>query len=135
LDIFDQSVMTSSSITRARARTASTRPATACGPTALALADGSCDVVIVAFTAHEIRDDDARNRFFLELRRALRPRGTILIVEHLRDAMNLLAFGPGCLHFLPRREWLRLAAQANLAVASEARITPWVMALTLEKGT
>jgi len=75
----------------------------------------------------------AREAFFDELRRSLRPGGKVLIVEHLRDFVNFLAFGPGYLHFVARREWPRLASHANLAIASETRITPWVMALTLER--
>lgn len=133
LDIFDPTVMTSPSIERARERTGSEKPATPCSPTALPLADEACDAIVVAFTAHEIRDDRARERFFGELHRALRPGGKALIVEHLRDLANLVAFGPGFVHFVPRREWLRLATRARLDVASETRITPWVMALTLKR--
>lgn len=132
LDIFDPKVMSSPSIHRARRVTAS-RAATPSPPTALALADASCAAIVVAFTAHEIRQVDARERFFGELRRALRPGGRALLVEHVRDPANFLAFGPGFFHFLPRREWLRLAARAGLRVADERRITPWVMALTLER--
>jgi SAM-dependent methyltransferase len=133
LDIFDPAVMTSPSIHRARVRTLSARPATPSSPTALALDDEACDAVVVAFTAHEIRSQPARERFFDELRRSLRRGGRVLIVEHLRDAANFLAFGPGYLHFVPRREWMRLARHAGLEVAAEARITPWVMALVLER--
>jgi SAM-dependent methyltransferase len=133
LDIFDPAVMTSPSITRARRRTAPTSPATPCRPTALPLADGACDAVVVAFTAHEIRDRSAREAFFGELRRCLRPGGKVLLVEHLRDFANFLAFGPGALHFVARREWLGLASNAGLEVASERRVTPFVMALTLRR--
>jgi len=133
LDIFDPEVMTSPSITRARRRTPSAKHALPCSPTALALKDEGCDVIVVAFTAHEIRDQAAREAFFHELRRSLHPGGKVLIVEHLRDLVNFLAFGPGFLHFVARREWLRLASHADLAIASETRITPWVMALTLER--
>jgi ubiquinone/menaquinone biosynthesis C-methylase UbiE len=134
LDIFDQTFMTASSISRARRRTAQAHAAIACSPTALVLADQSCDAVVVAFTAHEIRDPRARERFFEELTRVLRPGGKLVLVEHLRDLANLLAFGPGFLHFLPRHEWLRLASHATLSIASEMRITPWVMALALERS-
>jgi SAM-dependent methyltransferase len=133
LDIFDPAFMTAPSISRARHRTAPAHAAVSCSPTALVLADGSCDAVVVAFTAHEIRDRRARERFFEELTRILRPGGKVVIVEHLRDLANLLAFGPGFFHFLPRREWLRLASHVPLSVASELRITPWVMALALER--
>jgi SAM-dependent methyltransferase len=134
LDIFDPHVMTSSSVMRARVHTPPARQASSCPPIALALADAGCDAIVVAFTAHEIRDRSAREAFFCEVRRALRPGGKVLIVEHLRDFANFVAFGPGYLHFVSRREWLRLASQAELAVASETRITPWVMALTLERS-
>jgi hypothetical protein len=133
LDVFDQSLMNSPSIHRARAYTAPANPAVSCSPTALRLQDQACDAVVVAFTAHEIRNRLARERFFDELRRCLRPGGRIVLVEHLRDFMNFLAFGPGCLHFLRRKEWLRLAANSNLTIANETRVTPWVMALSLER--
>jgi SAM-dependent methyltransferase len=134
LDIFDPTLMTAASISRARRRTARAHAPTACSPMALELVDKSCDAIVVAFTAHEIRDPHARERFFEELARALRPGGKLVLVEHLRDLANLLAFGPGFLHFLPKREWLRLASHASLTVAGEMRITPWVMALALERS-
>jgi hypothetical protein len=134
LDIFDPRFMTASSIRRARERTATARGSSPCSPTALALADEACDTVVIAFTAHEIRDRAARERFFEEIRRCLKPGGRALVVEHLRDLANFVAFGPGFLHFLPRREWLRLARHAGLTVEGESRITPWVMALTLERA-
>ncbi len=133
LDIFDERYMTAPSIKRARERTAREHPATPSSPVALSLADGACDAVIVAFTAHEIRDAAAREKFFDEVRRALRPGGRAVLVEHVRDWANFLAFGPGFLHFLPRREWLRLAEHSQLAIASERRVTPFVMVLSLEK--
>jgi SAM-dependent methyltransferase len=133
LDIFDAQCMTSPSIVRARTRTPRAHLATPCRPTALSLGDAACDAVVVAFTAHEIRDRSVREQFFEELRRAVRPGGRVLVVEHLRDVANFAAFGPGFLHFLPQNEWRRLAAHARLTVASETRITPWVMALALER--
>jgi SAM-dependent methyltransferase len=133
LDIFDPTLMTAPSISRARGRAAPRQGTVPCHPTALALKDETCDAVVVAFTAHEVRDRRARERFFDELRRAIRPGGRVVLLEHVRDVANFLAFGPGCLHFQPRREWLRLAARSHLQVAVERRVTPFVMALSLER--
>lgn len=135
LDIFDSSLMTSGSIERARGRTAPAKAALPCSPTSLPLEGDACDAIIVAFVAHEIRDQNARECFFGELRRCVRPGGRVVLVEHLRDVNNFLAFGPGWLHFQPRSEWLRLAARADLTIASEIRVTPWIMALSLERTT
>ena len=133
LDIFDAELMTSPSIARARTRTPPVHAVVPCKATALPLADASCDAIVVAFTAHEIRDDKAREAFFSELRRALKPEGRALVVEHLRDLPNFMAFGPGFLHFVARTEWRRLVALARLDVVREARVTPWVMALTVSR--
>jgi SAM-dependent methyltransferase len=139
LDIFDDAIMTPS-IARARRLEESglvvtkTHESVRCSPRALALGDDSCDVVIVAFTAHEIRDSRVREQFFAELHRVLRLGGRVILVEHLRDAANFVAFGPGFVHFLPRIEWIRLAEHASLARVAEVRVTPWVMALALEKS-
>lgn len=133
LDIFDSSVMKAGSISRARRRTPRVEAATASKPSALAVATASCDAAVVAFSAHEIHPARAREEFFAELHRAVTPGGKLLLVEHVRDLANFLAFGPGVLHFLPRAEWLRLAAHAGLRPVLERRITPFVMALVLEK--
>jgi SAM-dependent methyltransferase len=134
VDIFDGSRMPAGSIRRARARTPRTRAAIASPPTALATRDASCDAVVVAFTAHELRDASTRERFFHELFRTLRPRGRVLLVEHVRDAANCAVYGPGAFHFLPRAEWLRVARVAGFHVAAERRVTPFVVALALEKA-
>lgn len=134
LDVYDGTTVRAPSVERARTLTPRSHAATRCPATALALPDASCDVVGVVFTAHEIRDAGAREQFFLDVKRALRGGGRLLLVEHLRDAANFLAFGPGFLHFQPRAEWLRLAGAADFRIAAETRVTPWVMALALEKA-
>jgi hypothetical protein len=133
VDIYDGELVRAPSVRRARALTPRRHAAVAARATALPLADESCDLVAVIFTAHEIRDPRARAAFFGELRRVLSRRGRALLVEHLRDAANFLAFGPGFLHFCARREWLAQAERAGLHVAVETRVTPWVMALALER--
>lgn len=134
LDVYDGVAVHAPSVERARSLTPRAHEATRCLPTALSLGEASCDLVAVVFTAHEVRDVAMREAFFLELARCLRDGGRVLLVEHLRDFPNFCAFGPGFFHFLPRAEWLRLARTARLRVVREARVTPWVLALVLEKA-
>jgi SAM-dependent methyltransferase len=134
LDVYDGRIVGRGSVRRARSTTPRKHAAQPCSALALPLGDATCELACVVFTAHEVQLPTDRVRFFEELRRVLAPRGRVLVVEHLRDVPNFLAFGPGFLHFHPRREWLRVAKAANLAVTKTAKVTPWVTALLLEKA-
>lgn len=133
-DIYRPAVMTEPSIARARRGPPSAVPATVVDFRNLPAANGTINTVFLIFAAHEIRSPKAREAFFRELSRILRPDGNVLLVEHLRDWKNFLAYGPGFLHFLARREWLRLAAIAGFGVADEFAITPFVRVLHLLKS-
>ncbi len=130
-EIYDPAAMTESSIARARRLTSCDGPAAHADFRRLPLQDCACDTIFVIFTAHELRSAQARLRFFKELRRVLKPQGHLLLVEHLRDWKNLLAFGPGFLHFYPRREWVLLANEAEFAIAKEFNMTPFVKVFLL----
>ena len=133
-DIYDPAVMSQRSIDRARqVKTAATRAARV-ELSSLPAARETLDAAFVIFAAHEIRSSGAREQFFLEVHRILKPGGGVLLVEHLRDWKNFLAFGPGFFHFLPRREWLRLASRAGFCVTRNFTITPFVKILVLTKS-
>lgn len=134
LDIYDPAQMTEPAIKRARQLTPAELPSTPADFRALPRASQSCDVVFVLFAAHELRADAARQLFFRELHRVLRPRGNVIVVEHLRDVPNVLAFGPGAWHFLARRVWLYTADATNFVVTREQQLTPFVRAFCLSKA-
>lgn len=108
-------------------------PSAAAPLDALPLGGASQDLAVLAFAAHEVRDHATRVRLCAELARCLAPDGTLLVVEHLRDPWNLLAYGPGGFHFLSRRTWLRTFAAAGLAVVGETSLTPWVRRFELRR--
>ena len=125
LDLYNPAVMTEPAVTRARQQKADVATI-AVQPDSLPVEDGWGEVVVVMLAAHEIRDDQKRERFFQELWRVVSPEGNVIVVEHLRDLAAALAFGPGILHFFPRGEWLRLGRRVGLELERERRITPFV---------
>ena len=90
------------------------------------IADASADVVFGLLAIHELRSEAERMTWFGEARRCLRSGGRIVLVEHTRDLANLLAFGPGFLHFHSRASWCRCWQHAGFHSLDEFRITPWV---------
>jgi SAM-dependent methyltransferase len=133
VDLYDPAVMTEGSVRRARRRVPPPPHAVPGRPDALPVPPAMADAVFLVFAAHELRQARARERLFAECARALRPGGRLVLVEHLRDGANRAVFGPGAWHFLPRAEWLRLAAHAGLRPAVERRVAGLVTAFAFAK--
>ena len=134
VDIFDDREMTEPSIARARLLHPSQTQAVQGKLDALPLPDRSCDSLFLLLAAHEIRQPERREKFFKECARVLSDSGQLLLVEHLRDWKNFVAFGPGFLHFHSKREWLRLAYKADLKVEREDQLTPFVRCFLFGKA-
>jgi SAM-dependent methyltransferase len=130
-DLYSPAVMTEPAVTRARRQNVDS--AIAVQPDALPIEDGWAQLVVVTLAAHEIRDGRQRKCFFRELRRVVAEEGKVIVVEHLRDLAAALAFGPGILHFFPRREWMRLGRLVGLEVERERRITPFIRAFVYRR--
>ena len=128
LDIYDPAEMPEPSIARARREARSMLASVNADFRQLPLETGSADLVTVIFVAHELRRPASKEAFFHEASRVLQPGGRLLLVEHLRDAWNLAAFGPGAFHFFPRREWLRVAGATGFQLGEEFSRTIFVRA-------
>lgn len=114
----------SASLRRARATAAASGDAVT--TPVLPLAEGEADLVLAVFALHELRQPTLRVALCREMRRVLAPAGRMVVVEHLRDGWNVLAYGPGSLHFLSRRTWMATFAAAGLQLEAETTLTPWV---------
>ena len=131
VDFYDPARHTEVSIRRARRAyppPAGTLPAST---QALPLPDHAADATLAFLAAHEIRDPAERAAFFREIRRVTRAGGPVVVVEHLRDTANLLAYTVGFFHFHSRRAWLATFRAAGLHVTQEIKITPFISAFIL----
>ena len=131
IDFYDPARHTEVSIARARRAyppPAGTLPARTC---ALPLPDHAADATLAFLAAHEIRDAAERAAFFREIRRVTRAGGPVVVVEHLRDAANFLAYTVGFFHFHSRRTWLATFQAAGLHVTQEIKLTPFISAFIL----
>ena len=131
LDHFDAVRMTEPSIRRARRMfppVGGTLPAVF---NRWPVASESADVVFGLLAIHELRSEADRSAWFAEARRSLRPGGRIVLVEHVRDLANLLAFGPGFLHFHSLASWRRCWEHAGLRPLDGFKLTPWIRVLVI----
>jgi SAM-dependent methyltransferase len=134
VDIYDSGEMTEPSIARARRIHPSTEPFQRGKYNVLPLPEKACDAVFLLFAAHEVRVSEHRTYLFREIARVLREEGCVVLVEHLRDWKNFVAFGPGFLHFHSRRSWLRTIREAGLVVEQESPATPFVRCFVLRRA-
>lgn len=131
LDHYDAARMTEPSIHRARALFPPTPGTLACTYDAWPLTAESADVVFALLAIHELRTETERTRWFAEAKRCLRKGGRVVMAEHVRDAANFLAFGPGFLHFHSCASWKRCWERAGLRAVDQFSVTPFVQVFVL----
>jgi ubiquinone/menaquinone biosynthesis C-methylase UbiE len=133
-DFYDASRHTEISIERARKAYPPYNGTVKIATSALPLADNSVDILFNIFALHEVRNRGERIDFLKEQVRALRQDGKVVVVEHLRDVPNFLAYNIGFFHFLSRREWNHNFQQAGLFIDNKFNITPFINVFILRKA-
>ena len=132
-DFYDPSRHTEISIRRARKAYPTHEGTFSVNTSALPFPNSSVDLICVIFSAHEIRNGEERAIFFKEMERILKPRGRIIITEHLRDIPNFLAYNIGFFHFYSFKSWMKTIECSNLILHQTVKTTPFISTFILKK--
>lgn len=97
------------------------------------LDDNTVNTIFLLFAIHEIRNPDERVLFLRECRRVCKSNGRVIIVEHLRDLPNFMAFNIGFLHFYSRSTWTKALNKAGFDYISEEKFTPFLSIFNCRK--
>ncbi|MFM2326315.1 MAG: hypothetical protein RIR31_517, partial [Bacteroidota bacterium] len=84
------------------------------------------DIIFLLSAAHEIRSHEEKVLFLKECRRICKPEGKVIMVEHLRDFPNFLAFTIGFAHFFSRNTWKNAFTNAGFSSFRETKFTPFM---------
>lgn len=133
-DFYDPSMHTEISIERARQAYPPYNGTFKIMTSQLPIAEKSIDIIFNIFALHEVRHRDERIHFMKEQVRSLRHDGKIVVVEHLRDIPNFLAYNIGFFHFLSGQEWSTNFQQAGLSLDKKFKITPFITVFILRKA-
>lgn len=96
--------------------------------------NGEFDACLAILSAHEIRNDAERIRFFRELHRVTDPVAKIYVTEHVRDLNNFLAYSIGAFHFHSRSTWINTFEKAGFRIAHEIRTAGFISTFILHKN-
>lgn len=125
-DFYDAERHTEPAIKRAR-KVSLTYPNTQqIASNSIPLRDSKVDIVFLLSAVHEIRSHAEKVSFLKECHRICKHDGKVIMVEHLRDFPNFLAFSVGFTHFFSRSAWHRAFQDAGFSTFRETKFTPFM---------
>jgi SAM-dependent methyltransferase len=90
------------------------------------LEDKTVDIIFLLSAVHEIRSQEEKIQFLKECYRICKPGGNVIMVEHLRDFPNFLAFSVGFTHFFSRTVWKNAFEGSGFSSFREIKFTPFM---------
>lgn len=90
------------------------------------LKDNSVDLIFLLSAAHEIRSQSEKIKFLKECHRVCKPNANIIMIEHLRDFPNFVAFSIGFTHFFSKSTWRNAFKEAGFTTFTEQKFTPYM---------
>ncbi len=134
LDFYNSCINTEISIERARKSYPAYKNTKSISIYKVPINNEFSELIFLIFAAHEIRKSKDRIIFFKELNRVLEQNGKIILIEHLRDLPNFLAFNIGFFHFHSKKTWQNDIEKANLKINTEYKLTIFTSLFIIEKN-
>lgn len=125
-DFYDSKKHTESAIVRARKVSLIYPNTQKITSNNIPLKDKSIDVIFLLSAAHEIRNQNEKIQFLKECNRVCKASGCVIMVEHLRDFPNFIAFTIGFTHFFSRNIWKKAFKEAGFSTFEEQKFTPFI---------
>jgi SAM-dependent methyltransferase len=97
------------------------------------LNDSKVDLIFLLSAAHEIRSHEEKVQFLKECFRVCKPTGQVIMVEHLRDFPNFVAFTIGFTHFFSNHIWKKAFNEAGFSKTEENKFTPFMSIFKVQK--
>ncbi|WKB80257.1 methyltransferase domain-containing protein [Cellulophaga lytica] len=129
-DFYDKKQHTEPAIVRARKVTTTYPNTQQITTNKIPLKDKSTDLVFLLSAAHEIRCNKEKQVFLTECKRICKEDGKIIMVEHLRDIPNFLAFSVGFTHFFSKKTWKNTLLKSGFTKIEEVKFTPFMSVFT-----
>jgi hypothetical protein len=133
-DFYDPAKHTEVSIERARKAYAVYPGTQSISTDNIPLEKQSQDYIFAILSAHEIRNREERIRFLKGLGESLKQNGKLIVVEHLRNLPNFMAYTIGFFHFFSKQEWKNSFDRSGFTIVKEIRITIFIVAFILQKN-
>jgi len=92
----------------------------------LPLKDNSVDLIFLLSAAHEIRSQNEKIQFLKECHRVCKSDANVIMIEHLRDFPNFIAFSVGFTHFFSKKTWRNAFSEASFKTFKEQKFTPFM---------
>ncbi len=125
-DFYDATKHTEPAIIRARKVSTIYPGTTQISTKAIPLKNNTVDHIFIVSAIHEIRSHEEQIKFLKECKRILKSDGQLIIVEHLRDWSNFIAFTIGFTHFFSKSNWKNALAAASFNRVEESKFTPFM---------
>lgn len=125
-DFYNEEDHTEPAIIRARSVSLTYPDTRQMSTDSIPMPDKSVDIVFLLSSAHEIRDFEEKVSFLSECNRICKPQGRVIMVEHLRDLPNFIAFTIGFTHFFSKGVWTKAFRYAGFGTIEEEKFTPFM---------